>query len=104
MITIKTLSENFSEVLSSVKEALADHYTGILDEYAHAPYGIDATAVYQDGCLLDVKIFDPYQKLSSGIYINANGHSSWLMSYCDNEELMLEGGLSEDEIEEIESL
>lgn len=107
MITVKYLSveDDFSEVLKSLKESLNEHYTGYLDDYNKAPYGIDSTAVYnEDSVLLDIKLFDPFHKVANGIYTDYNGDTNWLRSYCDNEELMREGGLSEEEIEEIQSL
>lgn len=107
MITIKYLSEeaNYNEVLEVLKNALGEHYIGDLDDYNHAPYGIDAVAVYnEEGTLLDIRLFDPYHKVADGIYTNFNGDSNWLLSYCDNEDLMREGGISEEDIETISEL
>lgn len=92
-------------MLEALKEALGDHYTGFLDDYEYCPYGIDAVAVYDENeTLLDIRVFDPYHKVVDGVYTNSNGDSNWLYSYCDNEEYMRDGGLSEEEIEEINNL
>lgn len=104
MITIKRLSENYPAVLEELKGALDDNYTGYLDDYEHAPYGCEAVAVYQDGCFIDMKIYDPFHKFTDGTYIDPNGWSNWISGYCDNEDLMIEGKLSDEEIEEISSL
>lgn len=104
MITIKTLSENYNEVLEELKETLEDAYIGDLDDYNHAQYGCEAVAVYQDDVLLDMKIYDPFHKFSTGVYIDSDGWSHWLCCYCDDEDIMSEGGLSDDEIKEILSL
>lgn len=105
MITIKTLSENYDEVINDLKSLLGENHTGYLDDYNHAPYGINATAVYNEqDTLLDIKLFDPYHKVADGIFTNSNGDSGWLLSYCDNEGLMREGGLSDEDIEKITDL
>lgn len=105
MIQIKMLSEYFSEVIGDLKTALGGNYTGYLDQFKHAPFGIDATAVYnEENTLLDIRLFDPYHKVSDNIYTNFNGDTYWLLNYCDNENLMREGGLSAEDIEEILSL
>lgn len=107
MITIKYLSENenYNEVLEVLKSALGEHYTGYLDDYNYAPYGIDAVAVYdEEGTLLDIRLFDPYHKVADGIHTDFNGDSNWLYSYCDNEDIMREGGISEEDIKTISEL
>lgn len=108
MITIKYLSEeeNYKEVLEVLKSTLNEHYTGYLDNYNYAPYGIDAVAVYDgEGTLLDIRLFDPYHKVADGIYTNFNGDTNWLLEYCDNETLMRESScISDEDIETINEL
>lgn len=104
MITIEHLSENYNSVKGAVAEMLGEHYTGVLENYDHTPYGIDTVLVYQDNALLDIKVFDPFGKLQTGLYTNHDGWTDWLCSYCSNQELMIEGELSKNEIKQISEL
>lgn len=39
--------------------------------------------VDEDFNLFDIKVFDPYQLVETGVYIGADGWSNWLYEYCD---------------------
>ncbi len=100
MIEIKYLSdnENYTEIAKALKNVLGEHYTGALKKEKEAPYWVDAIAVYQDGALLDIRLFDPYLELVKGIPISLKGYSDWLCRICDDEKGMIGKGFSSREI------
>lgn len=57
-----------------------DYLTGIYSNNI-----VDAEIVVdENGCLYDIRVFDPYHKVSqSDIYINFDGWSGWLYDYRD---------------------
>lgn len=110
MITVKYLSEKdaYKEVCSclykvlpgQIKE-LPENFEDFFKEYGEI---VDATAVYlEDGTFLDVKLFDPHHFVTD-VYTNSNGHTYWLVGFCEDRKIMCEGGLSKEDIKEILSL
>lgn len=106
MIEIKYLSdeENYVEIVKVLRRVLGKHYTGALDKEKEAPYWVDAIAVYGDGALLDIRLFDPYLEMVRGITISQKGYSDWLCHICDDEKKMTGRGLSAHEINMLKSL
>ena len=47
-------------------------------DYPYSAFNIEAV-VYDDGGLVDYRIFDPYQSVTNGIYMGHTGWSNWLL-------------------------
>lgn len=106
MLEIKYLSdeEYYASVLKELKEVLGKNYTGSLNKEKYPPYWVDAVAVYKDGGLLDIRLYDPYHEVAKELEVDERGNSRWLHGYCDDERRMQGGALSEEEIMKIRKL
>jgi predicted metal-dependent peptidase len=89
----KLIKKFFSELpKGQQKSIIEDFQQSFNPEYLTGRYSnniVDAEIVVdENGCLYDIRVFDPYHKVShqegkSAIYINFDGWSGWLYDYRD---------------------
>lgn len=86
--------KNFDELSAAQKKETIDqmgecYNVDYLTNEDYTRSVVDAeVAIGEDGCIYDVRVYDPYGHIKSNghmpVYINADGWSHWLFDYRDN--------------------
>lgn len=86
--------KNFDELSAAQKKETIDqmgecYNTQYMTNEDYTRSVVDAeVAIGEDGCIYDVRVYDPYGHIKSNghmpVYINADGWSHWLFDYRDN--------------------
>lgn len=72
--------EQRESIISEFGEYFSPDYLN--DKYSRNEVNVEV-ALDEDGNLYDARVFDPYQLVDKGVYINPDGWSNWLYDYHD---------------------
>lgn len=89
-ITVKNFDDltraQMKEVIEQMGECYnVDYLTN--DDYSRSVVNAEVAVGEEDGCIYDVRVYDPYQHINTGefipVFIGAYGWSYWLFGYHD---------------------